>query len=451
MKEPKSVCLVLSLFILSFLLPVSLGACDIRRAESPPPLTVEMLKNAEYPSEWTEKDLVTLKDGEYREEYESEGMHLTNRMWLKVHALGDLNDDGAEDAAVILLSTSGGSGGLVTLVAVLNDGGKPRSVDAASLGMKTAVKSMTIESGEITLKVLTQGPNDPNCCPTVEETLEYELQGDTLVATRLPPSPGMETESPTPTRTSSSGPMMTPLPPSQTSLLIPGGQVDYQGVQFTLPTGLANGVSAQVVTAEKGMEELYPTHIEFKLVNYPSQNAQHEPRITVYSTVDLGEYSEYLNTLAQLLEEQPSILQSELHIVQYQHAGQLVDAQIQYLKFKNGSGVRVLTQFAQNTAPINNVGLVYVFEGLTNNGDRHVLVFLPVAAPFLSGAMDDPSEIPPVDGHPFPLWDSPDFFNEYTNYRKAVTQKLNATPAQAFTPDLSELDSLIESLFIGPR
>ena len=110
--------------------------------------------------------------------------------------------------------------------------------------------------------------------------------------------------------------------------------------------------------------------------------------------------------------------------------------------------MRVLTQFAQDTAPINNVGLVYVFEGLTNNGDRNILTFLPVTAPFLVWETDDPSEILPVDGHPFPLWDSPDFFNEYMNYRQAVTQKLNATPVQAFTPNLSVLDSLIESLLI---
>lgn len=241
---------------------------------------------------------------------------------------------------------------------------------------------------------------------------------------------------------------MTRLSPDKNPLLIAGGQIDYQGVQFTLPTGLANSVNVQVVTAEEGLEELYPTHIEFKLVNYPSKNAQHEPRITVYSIIDLSEYSEYLNALAQLLKEQPSILQSELPLAPYQHAGQLIDAQVRYLRFKNGSGVRVLTQFAQDTAPINNVGLVYVFEGLTNNGDRHILAFLPVTAPFLVWETDDPSEILPVDGHPFPLWDSPDFFNEYMNYRQAVTQKLNATPVQAFTPNLSVLDSLIESLLI---
>jgi WD40 repeat protein len=196
MKKPTRVFLVLSLFALSFLLPASLGACDVSGVKSPPPLTVEMLKNAEYPSEWTEQDFVTLKDGEYREEYVAGGMHFTNRVWLKLHALGDLNGDGAADAAVVLVSNSGGSGSLVTLVAVLNDDGAPRSVDTASLGINTSVKSMTIESGEITLNVLTFGTNDPNCCPTVEDTLEYELQGDTLVATHLPPSLGMETESP---------------------------------------------------------------------------------------------------------------------------------------------------------------------------------------------------------------------------------------------------------------
>jgi len=38
-----------------------------------------------------------------------------------------------------------------------------------------------IESGEITVDMVTHGPDDPMCCPTVEATQKYKLQGDTLV------------------------------------------------------------------------------------------------------------------------------------------------------------------------------------------------------------------------------------------------------------------------------
>ena len=40
-------------------------------------------------------------------------------------AFGDLNGDGAADAAVIIATNSSGSGTFVALVAVLNDGGSP--------------------------------------------------------------------------------------------------------------------------------------------------------------------------------------------------------------------------------------------------------------------------------------------------------------------------------------
>jgi hypothetical protein len=42
-------------------------------------------------------------------------------------------------------------------------------------------KSVLIESGEITVDMVTHGPDDPMCCPTVEATQKYKLQGDTLV------------------------------------------------------------------------------------------------------------------------------------------------------------------------------------------------------------------------------------------------------------------------------
>ena len=43
-------------------------------------------------------------------------------------------------------------------------------------------------------------------------------------------------------------------------------------------------------------------------------------------------------------------------------------SQVQYLDFKNGTGVRYLTQFDQGILPINNYELVYTYQGLTSDG-----------------------------------------------------------------------------------
>ena len=95
----------------------------------------------------------------------------------------DLNGDGAEDAAVVLATSGGGSGTFISLEAVLNDKGKPKHVASTLLGDRAQIKSVVIESGEITVNMVTHGPDDPMCCPTQEVTEQYKLQGDTLVQT----------------------------------------------------------------------------------------------------------------------------------------------------------------------------------------------------------------------------------------------------------------------------
>ncbi len=65
--------------------------------------------------------------------------------------------------------------------AVINDKGTPKHVASIKLGDRVKLRSVLIESGEITVDMVTHGPDDPMCCPTVEATQKYRLQGDTLV------------------------------------------------------------------------------------------------------------------------------------------------------------------------------------------------------------------------------------------------------------------------------
>lgn len=173
-------------FALMLLFLTSLAACGLMRSEPPQPLTVEMLKNAEYHVDFIPGDVAQLTDGEYREEYVTDtGMHLIAMVHFELYEFGDLNGDGVEDAAVILSANAGGSGSQVTLEAVINDKGVPKQVATASLPWGSWAKSVFIEAGEITVDMVTVGPGDAFCCPTVETTQKYRLEGDTLRTTQL--------------------------------------------------------------------------------------------------------------------------------------------------------------------------------------------------------------------------------------------------------------------------
>jgi len=146
------------------------------------PLTLEALKNAAYLSEWPADGVAQLVDGEYEEEIvPGAASKLIIVFYPDMYAFGDLDGDGVEDAAVVLATSGGGSGTFISLEAVINDRGTPNHVATASLGDRVQVNSVAIESGEITVDMVTHGPDDPLCCPTLEVTQTYRLQGDKLV------------------------------------------------------------------------------------------------------------------------------------------------------------------------------------------------------------------------------------------------------------------------------
>ena len=197
--------------------------------------------------------------------------------------------------------------------------------------------------------------------------------------------------------------------------------------------------------------ETYPAHIEFTLQGYPSSNTSFEPVIRVYPVSELGVVaSSTAQQLKSLLAEQPAGPPATLPLLPALPAGQVVHAGVRYLTFNGGSGVRLLTQFAQDSWPLHNEGLVYVFQGLTRDDRYYISAFLPVSASFLPDKVDDPDTVPDVDGVPYPESSSNDFDADYARYQQAVTQRLeSATPAE-LEPALHLLDALIESLQAGP-
>jgi hypothetical protein len=175
MNVSKTVCCSLLVLLL-----ISLAACS--QKPPPPPLTVEALMNADYHSEWPADGVAELKDGQYEEEIvPGAASKLVIVVYPEMYAFGDLNGDGVDDAAVVLATSAGGSGTFISLEAVVNEQGTPKHVASAQLGDRARINSLAIESGRVTVNLVTHGPNDPMCCPTQEASQEYKLQGNALV------------------------------------------------------------------------------------------------------------------------------------------------------------------------------------------------------------------------------------------------------------------------------
>ncbi len=137
------------------------------------------LLNLTYPSTYTSDGTAAMVDGQYSEEA-SPGSASMITVKVGEYAFGDLNDDGLQDAAVILISETGGSGTFFDLVGVNSQDGNFTVSDPIYLGDRIQVKSIAIHDGMINLTYLTQGPDDNMASPTEEMAQSYTLQDGAL-------------------------------------------------------------------------------------------------------------------------------------------------------------------------------------------------------------------------------------------------------------------------------
>lgn len=134
---------------------------------------------------------ITLTDGRY----ENPSSQVRATLLRQYGAIGDLNQDGQADLATLLTVSTGGSGVFTYLIAGLVP---PSATDSLLitnpilLGDRVQVQSMAIDNGKVSVTMLTQGPNDPMCCPTEKVTrtfsVDYQLTQHSTEQTRNPNS-----------------------------------------------------------------------------------------------------------------------------------------------------------------------------------------------------------------------------------------------------------------------
>ena len=141
------------------------------------PLTWEQLAGATYHTGNTDSKTVTLVDAEFVDEPSRVRIVLPRRFVTR----GDLDGDTFVDAAVVLVSNTGGTGVFHDLCVVLNREGVPVHVATEFLGDRIRINSLEVDSGEIVLDMIVQGPDEPMCCPTRRQVRRFRLEEGALV------------------------------------------------------------------------------------------------------------------------------------------------------------------------------------------------------------------------------------------------------------------------------
>lgn len=229
-------------------------------------------------------------------------------------------------------------------------------------------------------------------------------------------------------------------------------------VSFTYQ-GLATDVTGEIQLARPYVsgptgpdpDTAYPPHLRFYFNNDPATTpptrAIWRPHLRIYPVNDyrliygrdaLGQVNtpgfiinQTIDRLQTLLVDQPQTIEGDLFLPPV-HNAQIFKAQLKYLDFQNGAGVRFITQQAIG-GPINNQDIFYTFQGLTADGQYYLTLTYPISTAALAEVDADQSF---------------ETLEEFQTHVQETTQRLDALSPGDFTPNLSLLDELIQSLQI---
>ncbi|HSM25096.1 MAG TPA: hypothetical protein VK856_09560, partial [Anaerolineaceae bacterium] len=191
------------------------------------------------------------------------------------------------------------------------------------------------------------------------------------------------------------------------------------------------------LNAESPYWEILPEHQAFTMEGYKISEHLLNAQIFIYPVAELGLYNA---NAAQAAEDLENLLDDQavgetLPFLPLFNAAQVMHAQVEFLDFQNGKGVRFLTQFDQAPIPINNYELIYTFQGLTNDGKYYIAAIFPVTHPDLpeNNRVGIDQEFVP---------------EQFAAEMAESVEKLDKLPMSSFSPDLNQLDTLIQSIEI---
>jgi len=252
------------------------------------------------------------------------------------------------------------------------------------------------------------------------------------------PSMGSARTVPTPTP----GPSPTRLPDAHIAApqcptpapTAPGGDS-----QITLDQTLAEKVLVRTLLAPESGPDPYPAYTELTFWGYVNWDY---PKMAIYPAEEYqrrsSRFREGLPGLTKLLAGPVSAAAiKELKLPFLPDAYKFI-LQPKRLEFQNGSGVLFLSQYVGVTEMITNP-IYYAFIGLTSDSRYCVYAVFPVDMPF------SPQELAEIEAI-----EKKDYGAERTKAAQAFDQrmqdKIAGLAAEGFTPSLTKLDAMLQSL-----
>jgi hypothetical protein len=233
----------------------------------------------------------------------------------------------------------------------------------------------------------------------------------------------------------------------------------FQGVSFNCNSRIGSKIEVTEFPKSPLLDEtdkpdyVHPSYLSFKFENEEGKQASETSFVSEISVYPIEEYSrmysltdfhksQFNESVAALKR---TIFNKQAHRNDYNGFLAATDgsfgfkSHLKYISFKKGKGVGFVTQVQIEVTIINNEELVWVFEGITNDGKYYVRAVFPIRAKFLPDSATD-------DFESYSITDYPKLLKRNEQYLSLIKKRLDAFPSNQYEPDLQNLTDIIYSL-----
>lgn len=185
-----------------------------------------------------------------------------------------------------------------------------------------------------------------------------------------------------------------------------------------------------------------PAHTLFTFIGYDTGEGVTPlvaPTVAVYDIdgFEAAGWNDELSALRSLLDQRPDLSrQVGLPYLPQTGSIQVFTTRAEYLNFNSGYGLRYLTTFAFDAAPVLEGQVIYTFQGITLDESRYVAATFPVNTGLLSAELGED-------------FDYDIFIDSMDTYFADLLATLGGQDATGFTPSLDALDTLVASITVG--
>jgi len=221
---------------------------------------------------------------------------------------------------------------------------------------------------------------------------------------------------------------------------------ENENISFYYPPLIAENISSETIDASKeGAFIEYPAYILKSLEDYIIYETSLSPGMQIFP---LEEYYLLSDDAAATIDRLKAIIAGketadnliELPYLPEPLAAQQFFANPKLLESSTGTGLRFLTQYSQDLAPVTNQDLFYTYQGLTADQAYYISAIFPVNHPELPLDWDDYFA---SSGTDYAI-----FEENYTDNLELTVMMLDEASVDDFKPSLQLLDNIIKSLQI---